>query len=155
VAREATLSARLAFSCLASLAFSSALIYQDRAPSRVAQSRWSRGYTKVSAVSLSAAATCTVARSLRAFCSASSHATSAALTMSTAEAHSAVCAPWSRSSFARPEAGTPATRCRSVGPSRGRRGSRTGPSTSRARSSTEQGDHPSTELDPPAPVASS
>jgi hypothetical protein len=54
-----------------------------------------------------------------------------------------------------PAAGTPATRCQSARPPRGRRGSHTGPGTSQARCSTERGGCTLPELSPPAPVTSS
>jgi hypothetical protein len=71
MAREVALSARSPPSCSASLAFSSAWLCQDRAPSRVARFCWSWASAEASVVSLSAATTCIATRSSRAFCSVS------------------------------------------------------------------------------------
>jgi hypothetical protein len=56
--------------------------------------------------------------------------------------------------LARHAAGTPATRCRSAGPLRERRGLRTGPGTSRARSLAGRGGHTVPELGPLAHLTS-
>jgi hypothetical protein len=56
---------------------------------------------------------------------------------------------------ARPSAGTPTSRCPSVGPPQGRRGHRTAPGTGRAPSSTGRDGRISLEPGPPAPANSS
>jgi hypothetical protein len=91
--RAVALSVSSTLSCSASLAFSSAWLCQDRAPSRVARSCWSWARVEATSVFHSASTVRIAARSSRAFHSASSRSSSAVVTLSTAEASSAAWAP--------------------------------------------------------------